>query len=67
MKPNELRQKSKEELETLLAEKRGHLADLRELVRRKKIKNAHAISEAKRDAARIMTILKERGSITNNQ
>jgi len=58
-KPNELRQKSREELQTLLEEKRRRLADLRLLVRQKKAKNVREIAETKKDVARILTLLRE--------
>ena len=64
MKPNELRQKSKEELDTLLAQMRGRMAELRELVQQKKVKNVKEVPAVKRDIARIMTLLKQRESAT---
>ncbi len=67
MKPNELRQKSKEELDTLLAQMRGRMAELRELVQQKKVKNVKEVPAVKRDIARIMTLLKQRESATVNR
>ena len=67
MKPNELRQKSKEELDTLLAQMRGRMAELRELVQQKKVKNVKEVPAVKRDIARIMTLLKQMESATVNR
>ena len=57
MKALELRQKSKEELETLLRGKRVHLEELARLIEQKKIKNVREHRSEKKDVARILTIL----------
>ncbi|MBI2053232.1 MAG: 50S ribosomal protein L29 [Candidatus Sungbacteria bacterium] len=54
----ELRGKSPEDLTMLLAEKRSRLAELRFLTAQKKIKNVRETGAVRRDAARILTLLK---------
>ena len=56
MKAHELREKSPEELQALLREKRERLDLLLPLVRQKKTKNVKEISTVKKDIARILTI-----------
>ncbi len=56
MKAHELREKSPEELEALLREKRERLDLLGSLVRQKKTKNVKEIVAVKKDIARILTI-----------
>ncbi len=56
MKAHELREKSPEELEALLREKRERLDLLGSLVRQKKTKNVKEIAAVKKDIARILTI-----------
>lgn len=58
MKIRELREKSKEDLRSLLQEKREEAARLRFLVRQKKMKNVREIANVKKDVARILTLLK---------
>lgn len=60
MKPTEMRQKSREDLEALLAERRGRLYVLRSLVSEKKVKNVHEMSLLRKDVARVLTILREK-------
>lgn len=60
MKTEELRKKTKEELEKLLAEKREKRAKLRFDLKTGKVKNIREIREIKKDIARILTILKEK-------
>lgn len=60
MKPKELREKTKEELENLLKEKKARLMKLRFELKEGKLKNVAEIKETKRDIARILTILKEK-------
>ncbi len=59
MKASELRQKSKEELEKILQEKREKLRELRFDLSAGKVKNVREIRMLKRDIARILTVLKE--------
>jgi len=60
MKIGELRQKSKEELEKLLKEKRERLRVLRFDLVAGKLKNVREIREIKKDIARILTLLIEK-------
>lgn len=60
MQTSELRQKSKEDLKFLLAEKRQRVLALRSLVYEKKIKNVREISAVKKDIARTLTLLREK-------
>ena len=57
MKASELRQKSREELETLLFERRARADELRFLLAQKKIKNVKEMAGARKDIARIQTLL----------
>ncbi len=59
MKINELRQKSREELATLLGQRRERIAELRFLLRQKKTKNVKESLMLRKDAARILTVLNE--------
>lgn len=59
MNMRELRQKSREELAALLAEKRERIAALRFLLMQKKTKNVKETGALRKDAARIMTLLRE--------
>lgn len=58
MKTQELRQKSKSELEKLLAENRERLRQLRFDLVSGKVKNVREIRKIKKDIARILTLLK---------
>jgi len=58
MKITELRQKPKNELQTLLLEKRERLRVLRFDLASGKVKNVREIRQIKKDIARILTILK---------
>lgn len=60
MKTEELRKKTKEDLEKLLVEKRKKRAQLRFDLKTGKVKNIREIREIKKDIARILTILKEK-------
>ena len=53
----ELRQKSREELTTVLAEERERLAELRFLLAQKKVKNVKEVVAIRKDVARILTVL----------
>ena len=57
MKASELRQKSKEELESMLQQKKIQVGELRLALARKKIKNFQELEVEKKDIARILTIL----------
>lgn len=57
MKAQELRQKSKEELKTLLADKRVQLHELEFMLRQNKVKNVKELGHVKKDIARILTIV----------
>lgn len=58
MKANELRQKSKEELEALLITKRQRVLELRQSGRQRKIKNVRELSGVRKDIARVLTLLR---------
>ncbi len=58
MKINELRQKSQEELQSTLQEKRIRLDELRFLLHQKKVKNVKEAAGIKKDVARILTLLR---------
>ena len=60
MKVKELREKSKQELEDALKEFGQKLYNLRFQLKSGKVKNPHTYESAKRDIARIKTILHER-------
>lgn len=59
MKAAELRKKNREELQSLLLEKRARLRNLRFDLAAGRIKNVREIREIKKDIARILTILNE--------
>lgn len=59
MKSKELKQKSKEELQTLVQEKRAKAEELRFLLRQKKVKNVRELANEKKDIARILTLLRQ--------
>lgn len=58
MKILELKEKSKEELQTFLMENRERLRQLRFDLVSGKVKNVKEIRETKKDIARIITLLK---------
>ena len=58
MKTRELRQKSREELHALLDERRERVDALPGLMREKKVKNVKEQWAAKKDIARIFTIMR---------
>jgi large subunit ribosomal protein L29 len=60
MRIQELRQKSKTELQKLLEEKRARLTQVCFDLAAGKIKNVREIREIKKDIARILTLLKEK-------
>jgi len=59
VKINELRQKSKEELEKSLQDSREKLRQLRFDLSAGKVKNVREIRRIKKEIARILTILKQ--------
>jgi len=59
MKAEELRKKSKLQLQKLLKEKRERLRQLRFDLASKKLKNYREIRQIKKDIARILTVLRE--------
>ena len=58
MKPTELKQKSRNELERILTENREKLRQLRFDLVVKKIKNVREVRKIKKDIARMLTFLK---------
>jgi len=58
MKIAELSQKPKNELQTLLSEKRERLRQLRFNISSGKVKNVREIRMIKKDIARVLTLLK---------
>jgi ribosomal protein L29 len=59
MKISELRQKSKEELQGLMQEKKARLEDLKFMLHQKKVKNVKESANIKKDIARILTLLRQ--------
>jgi len=60
MKTKELRQKSEKELQTLLAESRDKLREMRFKVAQRQLKKVSDVKQVKREIARIITVLNER-------
>lgn len=60
----ELREKSVQDLHTLLEKQRAELRELTFKAREMQLKEVHKISSTKKDIARILTVLKE---LTTNQ
>ena len=60
MKANELRNKSGEELESMLESLKSELFNLRFQLAINQLENTNRITEVKRDIARVMTILQEK-------
>lgn len=60
MKAKELREKTKEELKKLLEEKREFVRKFRFDIVTKQAKNNREMRNAKRDVARILTLIKEK-------
>ena len=54
---NDLRQKSREELERLAAEHRAHIRDMRFKISSRQYSKVRSIRDAKHDLARILTVL----------
>lgn len=59
MKIQEIRKKTEEDLQKLLAELKENVRDLRFKIASKEIKNHQLMRRAKKDIARILTVLKE--------
>lgn len=57
MKISELRQKTKEELKSILQEKKERAEELLFLLHQKKVKNVKELAGVKKDIARILTLL----------
>jgi large subunit ribosomal protein L29 len=60
MKAGQWREMSTDELEGKLEELQRHLFDLRSQAVTEKLENARAVTNARRDIARIKTIMRER-------
>ncbi len=58
MRIGELKTKSREELLSLLEEKRSRVDEFRFLLHEKKVKNVKEVGQIKNDIARILTLLK---------
>ncbi|MDG6914735.1 MAG: 50S ribosomal protein L29 [Nitrososphaerota archaeon] len=64
MKASELRKQEADQLKDRLFELRGELARLRSLTARGMIqKQSGSVSRVKKDVARILTVLKEKGQV----
>jgi len=61
MKPPEVREMKSAELHVELDRLRRHLFDLRAQAVTEKLENPHQLKDVRKDMARIMTILQERG------
>ena len=61
MKIGEIREMKTEELHSELDRLRRHLFDLRAQAVTEKLENPNRITQAKRDIARVFTVMKERG------
>jgi large subunit ribosomal protein L29 len=60
VKVQQYREMSPEELESTLQELRRHLFDLRSQAVTEKLENSKAVSNVRRDIARIKTVMRER-------
>lgn len=60
MKIQDVRKKSEQDLKKLLAETRENVRHLRFKIASKELKNPQALRQAKKDIARMLTVLKER-------
>ena len=60
MKANELRDKSGEELESMLESLKSELFNLRFQLAINQLENPHKIKETKKEIARVMTIIAEK-------
>ena len=62
MKANELRNKSGEELESMLESLKSELFNLRFQLAINQLENPHKIKETKKEIARVMTIIAEKNA-----
>lgn len=60
MKTEELRKKTKEELQKLLIDRREHLRSLKFDLASGKVKNVRSIRELRKEIARILTLSKQK-------
>ena len=67
MKINEVRELKTEELHTELDRLRHHLFDLRSQAVTEKLENPTQLTKTKRDIARLLTVLRERGETNVEQ
>lgn len=67
MKIKEIKEKKEAELQKLLREKREKLRELRFTLATGKLKNSAEIKQAKKDVARILTVLNERKTHKNKK
>ncbi len=61
MKISAVRETKTEELQSELDRLRRHLFDLRSQAVTEKLENPHNLTHTKRDIARVMTVMRERG------
>lgn len=59
MRTRELRQKSSEELQTIVTEKKTRVDELRFLLHQKKTKNVKELAGVRKDIAKILTLVHE--------
>ncbi len=62
MKANELRNKSGEELESMLESLKSELFNLRFQLAINQLENPHKIKETKKEIARVMTVIAEKNA-----
>ena len=62
MKANELRNKSGEELESMLESLKSELFNLRFQLAINQLENPHKIKETKKEIARVMTVITEKNA-----
>lgn len=56
----ELQQKSEEDVQSLLRDKRALLRSLRFQAHEKQLKQVHQVAEVRKDIARLLTVLRQR-------
>lgn len=61
MKIQDIRKKSETDLIKMIAELRGTVRDLRFRIANKELKNPKQLRSARKDIARILTVLKDKG------
>ena len=62
MKVQEMRKKSESDLVKLADDLRGQMRDFRFKIANKELKNHQQLKQVKKDIARILTLLKEKGA-----